>query len=192
MVITPMQGRSTPSPAQKENDVIDTKELRRLAQAATPGPWFSDRRGNIWRRPLSDLYENGGGVAGDKPLAFVAAGWAGEGVTGYPVEANARFIAAANPAAVSELLDRLEVAERERDLAKAEIARLHDDIRELTDVRDTLRAKIEHMERQEPVAWATKRALEYGASTLGFGVSSVNIWGEKGVPLYARRGAKGE
>ena len=91
--------------------MIDTKELRQLVQAATPGPWFSDRRGNIWRRPLSDLYENGGGVAGDKPLAFVAAGWAGEGVTGYPVEANARFIAAANPAAITELLDRLEAAE---------------------------------------------------------------------------------
>jgi hypothetical protein len=75
--------------------MIDTKELRRLAQAATPGPW--DARGNIWRRPLSDLYENGGSVAGDKPIAFVAAGWRGEGVTGYPVENNARLIAASNP-----------------------------------------------------------------------------------------------
>jgi hypothetical protein len=91
--------------------MIDTKELRRLAQAATPGPWFSDARGNIWRRPLSDLYENGGSVAGDKPIAFVAAGWRGEGVTGYPVENNARLIAASNPSAVIELLDRLEAAE---------------------------------------------------------------------------------
>lgn len=66
-----------------------------MSHSFTPGPWFSDRRGNIWRRPLSDLYENGGGVAGDKPLAFVVAGWAGEGVTGYPVEDNARLIAAA-------------------------------------------------------------------------------------------------
>ena len=57
---------------------------------------------------------------------------------------------------------------------------------------DTLRAKITEMEQQEPVAWATKLALEYGASTLGFRVSSVNIWGEKGVPLYALPGAKGE
>jgi hypothetical protein len=91
--------------------MIDTKELRQLAQAATPGPWFSDARGNIWRRPLSDLYENGGSVAGDKPIAFVAAGWRGEGVTGYPVENNARLIAASNPSAVIELLDRLEAAE---------------------------------------------------------------------------------
>lgn len=61
----------------------------------TEGPWFADARGRIWRRPPSDLYENGGGVAGDKPIAVVSVGWAGEGVTGYPVEDNARLIAAA-------------------------------------------------------------------------------------------------
>ena len=64
-------------------------------QKHTEGPWFADAHGRIWRRPPSDLFENGGGVAGDKPLAFVVAGWAGEGVTGYPVEDNARLIAAA-------------------------------------------------------------------------------------------------
>ena len=61
----------------------------------TPGPWFADAEGRIWRRDPSDLYQNGGGVAGDKPLAFVNAGWLGEGVTGYPVKENARLIAAA-------------------------------------------------------------------------------------------------
>ena len=34
-------------------------------------------------------------MAGDKPIAVVSVGWAGEGVTGYPVEDNARLIAAA-------------------------------------------------------------------------------------------------
>lgn len=55
---------------------------------------------------------------------------------------------------------------------------------------DRLRAKIERMEQQEPVAWTTKLALEYGASTLGFQVSGVNMWGENGVPLYALPGAQ--
>lgn len=57
--------------------MIDIKELRRMAQAATPGPWI------------------------------------------------------VNAAAITELLDRLEAAEKERD---------------------ALRAKIAEMEKQEPVA----------------------------------------
>lgn len=42
----------------------------------TPGPWFADDLGRIWRRPPSDLYENGGGVAGTK--LYLAAGAKGE------------------------------------------------------------------------------------------------------------------
>lgn len=61
----------------------------------TPGPWFADSDGNVWRRPPSDLYQNGGGVAGDKPIATAHKGWHGESEVGYPVEANARLIAAA-------------------------------------------------------------------------------------------------
>lgn len=195
--------------------MIDINELRRLAQAATPGPWFSDARGNIWRRPLSDLYENGGSVAGDKPIAFVFVGWRGEGVTGYPVENNARLIAAANPAAITELLDRLEAVEKERDALRtlvvmrcdldcppqftqghefheftepvtaehcrwfvAEIERLRTDC-------DALRAKVEAMERQEPVAsvWRCDNGHIHGSceKTLPMGAK-----------LYALPGAKGE
>lgn len=91
-------------------------------------------------------------------------------------ERCAEFIAAANPAAITELLDRLEAAEadaleqsrlngmgsereaalmakleaaeKERDFAKTEIARLHDDIRELTDVR-----VLDEEDRDRIVAW---------------------------------------
>jgi hypothetical protein len=61
----------------------------------TPGPWYTDSRGQIWRRPINELYEYGGGVAGDKPLASVVRGWYNEDESGYPVEANAQLIAAA-------------------------------------------------------------------------------------------------
>lgn len=44
-------------------------------------------------------------------------------------------LGAVQPEEVEELLDRLEAVEKERDFAKTEIARLHDDIRELTDER---------------------------------------------------------
>ena len=61
----------------------------------TPGPWYTDAIGRIWRRNPSDLYEYGGGVAGDKPVATVWKGWVNEGEVGFPLEANARLIAAA-------------------------------------------------------------------------------------------------
>jgi hypothetical protein len=41
------------------------------------------------------LYENGGGVAGDKPVAIAIRGWYNDGETGYPVVANAVLMAAA-------------------------------------------------------------------------------------------------
>lgn len=65
------------------------------ASKPTPGPWFSDREGRIWRRPPADLYENGGGVAGDRPIAVAEKGWYGKDEMGYPVEANATLIAEA-------------------------------------------------------------------------------------------------
>lgn len=55
-----------------------------------------------------------------------------------------------------------------------------------------LRAKIEHMEKQEPIAWTTELALELGSSALGFDACRGNLWGEKGVPLYALPGAQPE
>lgn len=61
----------------------------------TPGPWFVDDNNNIWRRNPIALYENGGGIAGDKPLACCNQGWYGEGQVGFPVRANAQLIAAA-------------------------------------------------------------------------------------------------
>lgn len=60
----------------------------------TPGPWFSDEKGNIWRRPVAELYERGGSVAGDHPIAVVLRGHPNWEI-GFPVEANARLIAAA-------------------------------------------------------------------------------------------------
>jgi len=74
------------------------KELKELDAKATSAPWYTDNKNNIWRRNPNELYENGGEIAGDKPLAISYVGWSGEGVTGYPSEDNAQLITAAREA----------------------------------------------------------------------------------------------
>lgn len=212
--------------------MIDTKELRRLAQAATPGPWINHgRQPNVAGLPHS-------AVAAKTLLARVYSETYGD------VEqetANASFITAANPAAISELLDRLEAAEKERDW-NAE--RLEDAVEELTALRAeletermrlaacgvvalsntpdsakqardmlpeywsascgdvarmvdeniSLRARIEAMEKQEPVAWLHESRRDSDVVT-----SAVkHVWGKVAVgslaaysiPLYLAPGAQ--
>jgi len=67
---------------------VNLAELRRLAEAATPGPWRLD--------PVAD---------GECHII------GGRAVVGYADERSALFIAAACPATVLALLDRLAAAE---------------------------------------------------------------------------------
>ena len=123
---------------------IDTNELRRLAQAATPGPWYVTGKLTRYVEALID-----GGL-----IQEVAACGPTKADGGYgpQQEANARLIAAANPAAISELLDRLEEAEKERGSARMLVDRLALALNTSNHERDALRAKIAEMEQQEPVA----------------------------------------
>ena len=138
---------------------ININELRRLAQAATPGGWYVARGNYVYGcKEVTD---------GEEVWHPVIACTDDDEVS-INFEGNAKFIAAANPAAISELLDRLEeaesdcleqarlngigasreaalmakleAAEKERDFAKTESARLHDDTHELTDERGTYKA----------------------------------------------------
>ena len=188
--------------------MIDTNKLRRLAQAAmhpvTKGRWMR----LFGERTVYDRMEDGCRgipvVSTDKhpPSSFEAA--------------CLDFIAAANPAAVSEILDRLEAAESdgleqarllgmsgEREaalLSKLEAAEkdaAHQKALADSALRvaegwerkcDELRAKIAEMEKQEPVAeWIENRFHQYPQL----------VWNEKyrvdiGDKLYALPGAKGE
>ena len=102
---------------------IDINKLRRLAQAATPGPWYAT--GKLTRYVEARI--DGGLIQEVAACGPTKA----DGGYGPQQEANARLIAAANPATISELLDRLEAAEKERA---------------------ALRAKITEMEKQGPIA----------------------------------------
>lgn len=117
--------------------MIDINELRRLAQAAThpttKGRWMR----LFGERTVYDRMEDG-----CRGVPIVAAD---HHPPGPQAAAYLDFIAAANPAAITELLDRLEAAEK----SDAESLAMY---RKARDERDTLRAKVAEMERQEPVA----------------------------------------
>ena len=51
-------------------------------------------------------------------------------------------------------------------------------------------AVMEVLAKQESVAWTTRLALELGSSALGFNACRGNLWGDKGIPLYALPGAQ--
>ena len=89
--------------------MIDTKELRRLAQAALIGP---DGVSLNWLKLLQDFQKE------------------------------------ANPAAISELLDRLEAAEKDIALKERVIDSLGLALNAAAHERDNLRAKIEAIEKR--------------------------------------------
>jgi hypothetical protein len=80
------------------------KELRRLAQEATPGEWRAETDGGMnplmpWRieRPLEPRHE----TTARRPYHAL-----------YSSDADARFAVAAQPSAVLALLDRIEALEK--------------------------------------------------------------------------------
>ena len=156
--------------------MIDINELRRLAQEATPGPW---KVGQYLGSPRQFVIHMDVGDKGrGSDVAFTSASFGNDETI-----ANARLIAAANPAAISELLDRLEAAE-------TELAELRSTMKFRTSLigrteaeRDTLRAKITEMEKQEPIAWMNSRN--------GF-ICKENKNPDYNVPLVPLPGAKGD
>ena len=126
--------------------MIDTKELRRLTQAALIVP---DGVSLSWLKLLQDFQKE------------------------------------ASPAAISELLDRHEAAEKERAVDEQRIADLMEELNRVGHENDALRARIEAMERQEPVVsvWRCDNGHIHGSceKTLPMGAK-----------LYALPGAKGE
>lgn len=162
--------------------MIDTNELRRLAQEATTGPWKILPIGG-GRKKLA--------VADSDFLSLLTITDEGDATFGTVYDdADAKFIAAANPSAISELLNRLEsaesdcleqarlngmgasreaalmakleVVEKERDALRTEIQQLRKEADKFDDGIDWIQralqaeAEAEAMKRQAPVAWARK------------------------------------
>lgn len=85
---------------------IDTAELRRLAEAATPGPWKSTTLDYVWRDEILI-------ASRDEDRNFSEAA------------KDIAYIAAANPQAILALLDELDALRHGLERAIAENARLH-------------------------------------------------------------------
>ena len=174
---------------------IDINKLRRLAQAATPGPWYAT--GKLTRYVEARI--DGGLIQEVAACGPTKA----DGGYGPQQEANASLIAAANPATISELLDRLEAAEKEceswKGLAKqfgneADVCATH--LYFAKDELNRLRARIEAMENQEPVAWLheTRRDSDVVTDAVKhvWGKAVVGSLAAYSIPLYLAPGAKGE
>ena len=116
--------------------MIDTKELRRLAQAATPGPWYA-RNGTYEGRNIHSVVSLTDSEGFTYPPVIATAE---DNDTPLWAE-NISFIAAVNPAMLNELLDRLEAAEK----SDAESIAMY---RKARDERDALRTRIEAAEKE--------------------------------------------
>jgi hypothetical protein len=97
---------------------VNAVALRALAETATPGPWHFDTPSDDYDERIilaakphpESVRTNAFGV--DLASRYVAqTSYDGLSGTTYNSEADGAFIAAANPATVLALLDRLEVAE---------------------------------------------------------------------------------
>ena len=159
---------------------IDINKLRRLAQAATPGPWYAT--GKLTRYVEARI--DGGLIQEVAACGPTKA----DGGYGPQQEANASLIAAANPATISELLDRLEAAEKERDALRAAVRHEADCVEACKAEIEALRAKITEMEKQKPVGTAGGMPGTTGFTMACFHADKVSI----GAKLYALPGAKGE
>jgi len=134
--------------------MIDINELCRLAQAATPGPWHATKsvETNSWA-----VWSDTTRLMELRPTKTVDM---------YQVSNTAAFIAAANPAAITELLDRLEAAESD-GLEQARLlgmsgereAALLSKLEAAEKERDELRAELNEIRYGVAVAHDTIKAL---------------------------------
>jgi hypothetical protein len=168
----------------EDRTVSDYSELRRLAEAATPGPWYvqkgrsNETCGYVTRDPIEQYQRS-------------ITGW---GAVEHRFE-DAAYIAAASPDVVLGLLSdlaaanrRAEGAERERRLAVAKVSvhvewvgNLSADVSTLREQRDAARAEAdkyrlwwessqdalrELMHEELPAARAEAKALRKGLETI--------------------------
>ena len=167
--------------------MTDTKELRRLAQVATPGPW------QFWHGwAATRIDSDDGTVIAERPIPS-------DGKYQARADGNFRFIAAANPSTVIELINRLEDAEsdaleqaRLNGMGSEREAALMAKLEAAEKERDAMRAKIEAMQNQEPYSYIYEYANPIDGSPVWR--DTPGYWNAQfprsSKPLYALPGAQ--
>jgi hypothetical protein len=107
--------------------VNDLEELKRLAQEATPGPWYAGEK-ERWQMADGRFIRTSVDKSG---TALVLVG-----------NSNADFIAAANPAAVLALIERVETLEWNYAQTVRDNQHLERDIETMTWERDQAKARV--------------------------------------------------
>ena len=173
--------------------MIDTKELRRLAQAVSGWSncnqaWL-DQSEDVPAAVVGHIDEDGNTY----PVATIDCDQYYAAHQSLPL---AKFYAAANPAAIDELLDRLERAESEcleqarlNGMGSEREAALMAKLEAAEKERDALRAKITEMEKQEPVALV--ESWTNGSYSRNYRLRWLRGVNE-GAKLYALPGVQGE
>ena len=102
-------------------DKTERAALRALAEKATPGPWHVVKHTEDEGEPMTET-SDWTIQCGRLPIAY-------EGSWCHNPENNTRYIAAANPAAITALLTALDAAEAERESLRAAL-KAEEDTRE--------------------------------------------------------------
>lgn len=114
------------------------EEIKKALEGVTPGPW------HVYSEKVADkaaaIAESAYQVEHTEPFVgeifMLNAGGKCPALTGCGPcsEANARYIAAVNPAAVSELISTLESLQRENDELRAEVNRLREALKPFAEI----------------------------------------------------------
>ena len=126
-------GETVAEAVPARHETPDLAELRRLAEAATPGPWDCYRPHPAYRAYSVDQVMPEGHLG--ETVAVTEDVYA---------EVNGAFIAAANPAVVLALLDRLAHMTEARNNARAEVERLTALVEAVREYAAARQANIDH------------------------------------------------
>lgn len=123
------QDAAQPAPIQSG----ELAELRKLAEAATPGEWTYDENMSPFREAGGEIVGGDGLGHADVYTAYDLPCIVGEQDDDFPPEPrtisamvalpDARFIAAANPAAILRLMDRVAVLEARQERDRAQLVK---------------------------------------------------------------------